>query len=277
MGPVNLPLPPVLLLLVVTVLVAIGIVGRARGEPRLILAAVAVGTALAGFELASALKFLTGGQGDLLFDPTVLLAIIYAPLILIAIGAWFIARRAKPGIAGSVTVVVAAFLVGSLGGAIIAPGYVYPRQYPGTLALRVDAPLSLTASGPAECQSIPNGTDFSIAMANGLTGLGPHFVRVTVSIRAGLAMDLPGRQDRTGLIIAEHPPLGEVTEPQGSFGVFEADDSAELSVTTEGAGGQKGSMTFSKLRQTQGTEALGFPHTIVLSGTVSWTCDPSAR
>lgn len=273
----NLPLSPVPLLGILAILVAIGVVGRARGEPRVVAAALATGIAVAGFELAAALKFLTGGPGDLYFDPTILLAIVYTPLILIAVGAWFLARRAKPAVARSGAVVLTTFLLGSLAGAIVAPGYISPRQYSGTLELRIATPLSVMASGPAECQSIPNGTDLSIVMANGLTGMGPHLVRVTVSIREALAMDLPGRHDGKGLIIAEHPPLGEVTEPQDSFGVFEADDTAGLSVAIEGTGGQQGSMAFTSLRQTQGREAFGFTHTIVVSGSVHWTCDPSAR
>jgi len=159
---------------------------------------------------------------------------------------------------------------------MFAPSYEPPRLSAGTLELRIESPFSGVVSGPSDCQSIPNGTDFALAQANPLTGLGQYAVQVTVSIHGGLSQGGPVRRDRLGLIIAERPPLGEVTVAEGSLGEFVADDSAVLSITTEGAGGHRGSMTFANLRQTKGDGAFGIPSRIVLSGAVSWSCDAPA-
>ena len=234
---------------------------------------VVIGAAfVASFGLAAFLKYLASVGGETVIDAR----LIYAPIALIAAGAWLSARRPAPRIAAGLAYAAAAFVVGSVGAAMFAPSYEPPRLSAGTLELRIESPFSGVVSGPSDCQSIPNGTDFALAQANPLTGLGQYAVQVTVSIHGGLSQGGPVRRDRLGLIIAERPPLGEVTVAEGSLGEFVADDSAVLSITTEGAGGHRGSMTFANLRQTKGDGAFGIPSRIVLSGAVSWSCDAPA-
>lgn len=248
-----------------------GPTGAGRGFKRVGLFVLAVAASAAGYLIASELKHVLT-TGDLIIPAEVVTLIIYAPIVVTAVGAWLVARRTRSVTVGGLAAIATTFLAGSVGAAILAPSYVPPRSYPGTVELRIESPVSLVASGPADCQSIPDGTHFANASAGYLTGLGPYAVQVTASIHGGLSQDGPVRRDGIGLIIAERPAVGEVADAEAPLGEFVADESTVLSITTEGAGGHSGSMSFVNLRQSKGDGAFGAPNRIVISGAVSWSC-----
>ena len=162
--------------------------------------------------------------------------------------------------------VVAALLLGGACFAIMQPGSgsgMEPStRYPGTLELRIDAPLAFNGSGAATCETL---TDLFSVTANDLGSIAEMPVSVFMN-GPGSPQVQPGDGERkvdVEVRISEaNPKIGYV------FGV----PSMEGGLPMRPADGASGMIDLDGLLQ-QPTGASPLPGVDAISGTITWTCD----
>jgi len=162
--------------------------------------------------------------------------------------------------------VVVALLLGGTCFAMMQPGSgsgMEPStRYPGTLELRIDAPLAFTGSGAATCETL---TDVFSVTASDLGSMGDLPVNVSIN---GMGSPLVQASDGERKAVANISFVDKAAGFAYAFGNESLEDGLQMEPTEGGSG----AITFHGLGQFV-TGASPLEGQDAISGTITWTCD----
>jgi len=162
--------------------------------------------------------------------------------------------------------VVVALILGGTCFAVMQPrsgtGMEPSTRYPGSMTLRIDAPVAFTGSGPATCETL---TDLFSVTANDLGSMGDLPVNVSIN---GTGSPLVQASDGSRTAVVN---IGFVDKAAGFAYAF-GNESLKDGLQMEPTEGASGAITFHGLAQFV-TGASPLEGQDAISGTVTWICD----
>lgn len=163
--------------------------------------------------------------------------------------------------------VVVALLLGGTCFAMMQPGsgtgMPAPTRYPGTVELRIEAPLAFAGSGSAMCET---DADLFSVFADDLGAIGDKHVSLFLN-GTGSPVVQPGEGEERKVYVEVR-----ISEFNPKVGYVFASQSMEQGFPIRPATGASGTISFEGMMQ-QETGASPLPDVDSISGTITWTCD----